>query len=185
MLDVTNADPTVSVVRPLPPSFDADVLQAYRTARDFDLSHILARYKKEQSLPDDIIADHHDELMRFLAMSAVGMRHARFYGMLGAVDELWHTFVIFTREYAVFCDRVAGQFMHHIPVVDPQTKGGKVDEYLLFLTDYRTIFAAAPPKIYWPRPSRLPDSATCGTGDDPGCSVGCSVACGCGSGPVV
>lgn len=27
----------------------------------------------------------------------------------------WHTFILFTREYAEFCDRVAGHFIHHVP----------------------------------------------------------------------
>lgn len=32
-----------------------------------------------------------------------------------AVDIGWHTFVLHTREYAAFCDRVAGRFIHHEP----------------------------------------------------------------------
>lgn len=31
------------------------------------------------------------------------------------VDVGWHTFVLYTQEYAEFCDRVAGRFIHHIP----------------------------------------------------------------------
>jgi len=185
MLDGTTASPTFASARPLPHTFETDVLRATEVAMDFDLSHILARYRKEQSLPASIIADHHRELMRYLAMSAVGLHHQRYYGMLGAVDELWHTFVIFTREYAAFCDRVAGQFMHHVPVVERQASDGKINTYVLFLTDYQAIFAETAPSVYWPQLGRLPDQATCGVDDDPGCSVGCSVACGCGTGPVV
>lgn len=32
-----------------------------------------------------------------------------------AVDIGWHTFVLFTRDYAEFCARVAGRFLHHVP----------------------------------------------------------------------
>lgn len=32
-----------------------------------------------------------------------------------AVDVGWHTFVLYTREYAEFCHRVAGRFIHHTP----------------------------------------------------------------------
>jgi len=35
------------------------------------------------------------------------------------VDIGWHTFILHTREYAEFCDRIAGHFIHHIP-----TNGG-------------------------------------------------------------
>lgn len=31
------------------------------------------------------------------------------------VDYGWHAFILHTREYADFCDRVAGRFIHHEP----------------------------------------------------------------------
>jgi hypothetical protein len=31
------------------------------------------------------------------------------------VDMGWHTFILYTREYAEFCERVAGRFIHHTP----------------------------------------------------------------------
>ncbi|WP_433177728.1 glycine-rich domain-containing protein [Actinoallomurus sp. CA-150999] len=34
------------------------------------------------------------------------------------VDIGWHTFVLYTREYADFCQRVAGRFIHHTPTDD-------------------------------------------------------------------
>ena len=36
------------------------------------------------------------------------------------VDHGWHAFILHTREYAEFCDRVAGEFIHHAPE-DPET----------------------------------------------------------------
>lgn len=31
------------------------------------------------------------------------------------VDIGWHTFLLHTRDYAEFCDRIAGRFIHHEP----------------------------------------------------------------------
>src|SRR3712207_3180742 len=31
------------------------------------------------------------------------------------VDEAWHEFVLFTREYAAFCEERYGRFLHHDP----------------------------------------------------------------------
>jgi hypothetical protein len=31
------------------------------------------------------------------------------------VDEAWHEFILFTRDYQDFCQKVFGQFLHHIP----------------------------------------------------------------------
>jgi hypothetical protein len=32
-----------------------------------------------------------------------------------AVDVAWHTFILNTAEYAIFCQRIAGRFIHHLP----------------------------------------------------------------------
>ncbi|HEY2732678.1 MAG TPA: hypothetical protein VGI70_01770 [Polyangiales bacterium] len=31
------------------------------------------------------------------------------------VDEMWHAFVVYTRDYAAFCDRYFGRMIHHEP----------------------------------------------------------------------
>jgi hypothetical protein len=31
------------------------------------------------------------------------------------VDEMWHTFVLFTLEYTEFCQRHFGRYLHHVP----------------------------------------------------------------------
>ncbi len=31
------------------------------------------------------------------------------------VDVGWHTFILHTHDYARFCDRIAGRFIHHVP----------------------------------------------------------------------
>jgi hypothetical protein len=32
-----------------------------------------------------------------------------------AMDEMWHAFVLHTKDYAEFCDRYLGRFVHHLP----------------------------------------------------------------------
>jgi hypothetical protein len=39
------------------------------------------------------------------------------------VDAGWHAFILHTREYADFCERVAGHFIHHAP--DDETEGDR------------------------------------------------------------
>ncbi|NUV72411.1 MULTISPECIES: hypothetical protein [unclassified Streptomyces] len=38
-----------------------------------------------------------------------------------AVDVGWHTFILHTVDYAEFCERVAGRFIHHVPTPDTET----------------------------------------------------------------
>lgn len=42
-----------------------------------------------------------------------------------AVDVGWHTFILHTKEYAEFCERVAGRFIHHNPTDDADETVGK------------------------------------------------------------
>ena len=42
-----------------------------------------------------------------------------------AVDVGWHTWILHTVDYAAFCDRVAGRFIHHVPTPEGEsTEGG-------------------------------------------------------------
>ncbi|HEY7064349.1 MAG TPA: hypothetical protein VII06_22925 [Chloroflexota bacterium] len=36
-----------------------------------------------------------------------------------AVDEVWHTTILFTRLYADLCERAFGYFVHHDPATEP------------------------------------------------------------------
>jgi hypothetical protein len=40
------------------------------------------------------------------------------------VDEGWHNFILFTKDYAEFCTRYFGHFIHHEPVVGVAAAGG-------------------------------------------------------------
>lgn len=37
------------------------------------------------------------------------------------IDEMWHTFILITRDYADFCHLYFGEFMHHEPEVGDET----------------------------------------------------------------
>jgi hypothetical protein len=90
------------------------------------------------------------ELKRFLILSAI--HPTKSYGMMGPVDDLWHTFLLFTHLYAQFCEQVAGHFIHHVPE-DPQSgpaeKRAFRRQYAAFLKDYQTVFAEPPPPWIW------------------------------------
>lgn len=56
-----------------------------------------------------------DQAAAFLA-AAAGARQP--LSPSGVVDVGWHTFILHTRDYADFCQRLAGRFLHHEPT-DP------------------------------------------------------------------
>jgi hypothetical protein len=39
---------------------------------------------------------------------------------IAQIDEMWHTFLLFTPDYAAFCERYFGFFLHHVPAGDEE-----------------------------------------------------------------
>jgi hypothetical protein len=74
------------------------------------------RIVTEEQLPRDLAERIVEQALAFLAACA------RNTGAPVAPSELvdigWHTFILHTRDYANFCDRIAGRFLHHVPTED-------------------------------------------------------------------
>ncbi|WP_192902204.1 glycine-rich domain-containing protein [Micromonospora globbae] len=63
-------------------------------------------------LAADLPARIMDQALAFLAACANATEPL---GPSDLVDIGWHTFILHTREYADFCERIAGRFVHHQP----------------------------------------------------------------------
>lgn len=51
------------------------------------------------------------EYRKFMAL--VALHPAETYGMAEAVDEVWHTHILSTRDYLALCDSLVGEVIHH------------------------------------------------------------------------
>lgn len=64
-----------------------------------------------------------------------------------AIDEAWHVFLLFTKDYMSFCDEFCGGYMHHQP-----HRGEKIDITLELVTptiDHMAAAFGAPPSSNW------------------------------------
>ncbi|HET9679461.1 MAG TPA: hypothetical protein VFP95_02735 [Gammaproteobacteria bacterium] len=43
------------------------------------------------------------------------------------IDEMWHMFILFTKDYARFCRQYFGHFIHHVPTTEKNKKSSKED----------------------------------------------------------
>jgi len=78
---------------------------------------LVARITAEHpELPPDLPARVLDQALAFLGTCATATEPI---GPSDLVDIGWHTFILHTHEYAAFCDRIAGQFIHHVPDDSP------------------------------------------------------------------
>ncbi|WP_438009346.1 hypothetical protein WME89_12090 [Sorangium sp. So ce321] len=121
----------------------------------FPLPRVVARYSHDYDLPEDMALRVVEEMKRFLALCA--MNSSARYGMRGIVDDAWHTFMIFSRDYFAFCEAIAGTYIHH----EPEERGSddgleqrlalSRDSYRRTLADYEKVFGSEPPIDIWPR----------------------------------
>jgi hypothetical protein len=149
-----------------------DVKSVVDRAMSYDMSDVMERYAEETRLPPEVLDEHEREIKRFLALSAAQPGK---YGMRGPLDELWHTFIIFTSSYARFCESLGGGFIHHLPANPKErkrSKGGKKSSYVVFLEDYERAFREPPPAHVWPRPGGKVEDPSCDQ-----CGIWCSETC--------
>jgi hypothetical protein len=67
------------------------------------------------------------------------------------VDEVWHQFVLFTREYEAFTRRYFGRFIHHNPGNAPTEEGDDFETMTLpeFAAFYERLFGLALPDLWY------------------------------------
>lgn len=90
----------------------ADEFLAYRN----DL--VIGRFMKTQKVSRQEADMVFTELMKFLYVCAHVPASSP---PSGIVDEMWHTFIMFTWDYYQFCVEYVGRFLHHQPVDNPYT----------------------------------------------------------------
>lgn len=123
-----------------------------RYIREFVLPHGL--FKKLQEKRPEIDPKHHPLVARalrqfFLCHLKSG---GKFVSMPSAiVDDLWHEFILYTRNYQKFCKQAFGAYMHHTPAV-ALGRGQTDDTGLRRTWRYACLEENINPKA----PSRLP-----------------------------
>jgi hypothetical protein len=102
-------------------------LKAWTSARQLKRAEFIRTYRWPPGLLDKL-EKHHDGFARkqsalvsqglrqfFLAYLEGGLKYVAMPSQ--AADDLWHEFILYTREYRDFCDKAFGTFLHHSPAV--------------------------------------------------------------------
>lgn len=96
---------TASAVRPLP-----EVLK-YKNIE------VIRRFREQFPVSEREANDIFRQLKKWLWLCASSPNPGRLAitDQLLMIDEMWHTFLMYTREYHAFCTRSFGKFLHHAP----------------------------------------------------------------------
>lgn len=131
---------------------------------------LVHRVVTDEMLDGDLAERIIDQTVAFLAACATARSRAPL-APSGLVDIGWHTFLLHTHEYATFCQRIAGRFLHHVPTdgADPTANGKAAREALA-----RTVVAIeAAGFVIDPRLWPSATGASCTGGSCTGCHNGC------------
>lgn len=98
------------------------------------------------------------------------------YAIRNPIDEMWHTFIIFTKDYFDFCRLLGKAYLHHAPTEESTRKASaksRFDSYMELLSDYESAFGYEPPKDIWPESGLKPLSDDCSSAPSD-CGPDCS-----------
>lgn len=129
----------------------------WQDVASFTAPHVVKRYADKNHLELEVAERHFKETLRFLYLCGVAD-----FGCVPslAIDECWHNFILFTRDYAKFCRDHFARFIHHAP----QAHGNEANfERTLQLV--KQLFRDEADMSIW-----KPESANC-------CQIACTKGC--------
>jgi hypothetical protein len=120
----------------------------------FDFGKVVTKYSNDHKVSFDAANEVLIELKRWLTLCVLHPEKPYAPGV--EVDQMWHIFILFTRDYARFCQDTAGCFIHHQPDVASddlemrKIAADKRAEITKILTaDYLKYFGGPPPAHIW------------------------------------
>ncbi|MEU9015375.1 hypothetical protein AB0D12_37805 [Streptomyces sp. NPDC048479] len=80
------------------------------------------------------------------------------------VDIGWHTWILHTVDYAVFCEQIAGRFIHHVPTPDGEEIEGGPEVARERTLAAITAAGFAIDHELWPAAAKMGDCSQCHAG---------------------
>jgi hypothetical protein len=88
-------------------------LAKLRALERYNISFLAERLVSGNGYPSTSVASAVLEFKRYMSLATLGYRRLPVPSQ--EVDDVWHAFLLFTREYDAFCRKTVGFFVHHVP----------------------------------------------------------------------
>jgi len=75
-----------------------------------------------------------------------------------AVDEIWHTHILFTRDYFAMCEALGISYLHHSPSTSEEDRQSYKADYALFRRIYAETYGEGANPEFWPTDLESGDS---------------------------
>lgn len=116
----------------------------YKRISDYDLSFVVERLVDNDGYTREKAMKLVEELKKFLFICIV--ENDKPIAMLSSeVDDAWHNFILFTKEYQNFCFEIAGRFLHHSPFSKDTDKSTIQRSGRNFIKAYKKYFGDLDP----------------------------------------
>jgi hypothetical protein len=119
-----------------------DQSQAIDFIMEYPFNEVREKLIRKQALPEEKVDQAITEYRKFLVLARLG--HGPLEMFSHYVDEVWHTHILFTRDYAKFCQMAFGRFFHHQPHTGNE-KGASQDAATQFVSMYTDLFGLFSP----------------------------------------
>ena len=113
---------------------------------------VLKRYVLDNNVDEAEAQRRFDGLKQFLVVCATTPGYKV---TSDAIDSMWHTFLLFTRDYREFCTRYLGKFINHEPFEVPSP-----ESYITTRARAKEMFGALDEGL-WPVEAKLSCSSGC------------------------
>ena len=141
--------------------------------------YLMSRIKKKGILDDDErIIGAFEEWKKYVNL-CMSNRSKRIPMVSKLIDEMWHHFILFTREYHDFSSDILGiQYFHHAPTT--KEHDSSQDKIEFFIDAYTEKYGEIPAD-YWGSVDEIYCCKTCNFDCSGRCSEGCAPTSDCGS----
>ncbi|HLO55475.1 MAG TPA: hypothetical protein VK169_14370 [Saprospiraceae bacterium] len=91
-----------------------DEVKREELAMSYDGRFIIERFHKENNIKIELAQEYFFELQRFLYLCSLSTKKL---APSKELDKIWHTFLLFTKDYKHYCLNHLGKFIDHVPSV--------------------------------------------------------------------
>ncbi|MEE2000395.1 hypothetical protein QWY20_02930 [Alkalimonas sp. MEB108] len=100
----------------------------------YENDRVLGRFSKIYGIQLSDSKDIFDNLLRWLWLNSYEMEAAHNKGIpidtsTAVIDEMWHNFILFSRDYTEFCHKYFGCYIHHQPMTGKSSNNSKSEDY--------------------------------------------------------
>lgn len=118
----------ISQVNELNKKVEDVILPHYNKIIAYENNDVIEKFRTNFDVSESEAKDIFKETLKFLYLAHVGHskgEDAIISDSTKIIDHMWHTFILFTRDYGNFCQKNFGRYLHHQPFTKSYSRSRK------------------------------------------------------------